>query len=117
MKNKKQEVALESVKREGDKEEKDCEKEGEENSLVSNLSLSDSEDENEENCVVQDEKTGNGNEKNDAANSKKGEAWEDDERWRSTVDKLKSIVNVRLHICKGHSRENYVFKGGKEKTK
>ena len=106
MKNKEQEVALESVKREGDKEERDCEKEGEENSLVSNLSLSDSEDENEEKYVGQDKKTGNGNAKNDAANSKKGEAWEDDGRWRSTVDKLRSIVKVRLHICKGYSREN-----------
>ena len=44
------------------------------------------------------------------------EAWEDDGRWRSTVDKLRSIVNVRLHTCKGYSREKYAFKG-KEKTK
>ena len=106
MKNKQQEVALESVKREGDKEERDCEKEGEENSLVSDLSLSDSEDENEEKYVGQDKKTGNGNAKNYAAKSKKGEAWEDDGRWRSTIDKLRSIVKVRLHICKGYSREN-----------
>ena len=106
MKNKQQEVAIESVKREGDKEERDYEKEGEENSLVSDLSLSDSEDENNENCAWQDEKT-DGNAKNDAANSKKGEAWEDDGGWRSTVDKLRSIVKVRLHICKGYLRESY----------
>ena len=81
-----------------DKEERDCEKEGEENSLVSDLSLSDTEDENDEKCVGQDEKT-DGNVKNDAANSKKGEAWEDDGRWRSTVDKLRSIVKGPLHIC------------------
>ena len=114
MKNKQQEVALESVKREGDKEKNDCEKEGEENSLVSDLSLSDSEDENEEKYVGQDKKTGNCNAKNDAANSKKGEAWEDDGRWRSTVDKLRSIVKVRLHICKGHSRENTFAKERKK---
>ena len=116
MKNKQQAVTLESVKREGDKEVRDCEKEGEENSLVSDLSLSDSEDENEEKCVGQDEKT-DVNAKNDAANSKKGEAWEDDGRWRSTVDKLRSIVKVRLHICKIYSRDKYIFKGGKEKSK
>ena len=116
MKNKKQEVALESVKREGDKEEKDCEKEGEENSLVSDLSLSDSEDENEEKYVGQDKKTGNGNAKNDAANSKKGEAWEDDGRWRSTVDKLRNIVKVRLHVCKRYGQDRHIFKGGEGKN-
>ena len=72
MKNKQQAVTQESVKREGDKEERYCEKDGEENSLVSDLSLSDSEDENEEKFVGQDEKT-DGNAKNDSANPEKGE--------------------------------------------
>ena len=116
MKNQQQDVALETVKRKEDKEERDCEKEGEENSLVSDLSLSDSEDENEEKCVGQDEKT-DGNVKNDAANSKKGEAWEDDGRWRSTVDKLRNIVKVRLHVCKRYPQDRHIFKGRDGKNK
>ena len=101
MKNKQHEVAMESVKRGGNKEERDYEREEKENSLVSDLSLSDSEDEIEEKCIEEDEKT-DGNTKKDVENSKANQtaAWEDDGRWRSTVDKLRNIVKVRLHVCK-----------------
>ena len=88
-------AAVENVKREGSKEERDFVRKEKENSLVSDLSLSDSEDEIEEKCIEEDEKTGVENsEKNQTA------AWEDDGRWRSTVDKLRNIVKVRLHVCK-----------------
>ena len=81
-----------------------------ENSLVSDLSLSDSEDEIEEKCIEEDEKTGVENsEKNQTA------AWEDDGRWRSTVDKLRNIVKVRLHVCKRYPQDRHIFKGGEGK--
>ena len=118
MKNKQQMAAEENVKREGSKEERDFVRKEKENSLVSDLSLSDSEDEIEEKCIEEDEKT-DGNTEKDVENSEKNQtaAWEDDGRWRSAVDKLRSIVKVPLHTCKRYSRDKYVFKGGKEKTK
>ena len=57
MKNKQQMAAMESVGREGNKEERDFEREEKENRLVSDLSLSDSEDEIEDKCIEEDEKT------------------------------------------------------------
>ena len=63
MKNKQQMAAMESVEREGNKEERDFEREEKENRLVSDLSLSDSEDEIEEKCIEEDEKTDGNTEK------------------------------------------------------
>ena len=112
LKNKQQMAAMESVKREGNKEERDYE------SLVSDLSLSDSEDEIEEKCIEEDEKT-DGNTEKDVENSEKNQtaAWEDDGRWRSTVDKLRNIVKVRLHVCKRFPQDRRIFKGGEGKNK
>ena len=118
MKNKQQMAAMENVKREGSNEERYFVREEKENSLVSDLSLSDSEDEIEEKCIEEDEKT-DGNTKKDVENSKKNQtaAWEDDGRWRTTVDKLRNIVKVRLHVCKRYPQDRHIFKGRDGKNK